>query len=143
MPGSSEYDASAGVQDPAAAGPRGPGPHEQIPPNKPPWFDQPHPVAPWGQQQVLSKVCWSMRAWLNLVGFYGAAGGISHKGLRTVEPRLTRLHVTIVWAPQGPPLPVFTSVAFVSIWREWKEIRRGSFSRLQCLDSRWLRVGGS
>lgn len=53
MPGSSEYDASAGVQDPAAAGPRGPGPHEQIPPNKPPWFDQPHPVAPWGQQQVL------------------------------------------------------------------------------------------
>lgn len=52
MPGSSEYDASGGVQDPAAAGPRGPGPHEQIPPNKPPWFDQPHPVAPWGQQQV-------------------------------------------------------------------------------------------
>ncbi|XP_037674064.1 calcium homeostasis endoplasmic reticulum protein isoform X2 [Choloepus didactylus] len=51
MPGSSEYDASGGVQDPAAAGPRGPGPHEQIPPNKPPWFEQPHPVAPWGQQQ--------------------------------------------------------------------------------------------
>lgn len=52
MPGSSEYDASGGVQDPAATGPRGPGPHDQIPPNKPPWFDQPHPVAPWGQQQV-------------------------------------------------------------------------------------------
>uniref|UniRef100_A0A452EIL3 Calcium homeostasis endoplasmic reticulum protein n=1 Tax=Capra hircus TaxID=9925 RepID=A0A452EIL3_CAPHI len=51
MPGSSEYDASGGVQDPAASGPRGPGPHDQIPPNKPPWFDQPHPVAPWGQQQ--------------------------------------------------------------------------------------------
>lgn len=65
MPGSSEYDASAGVQDPAATGPRGPGPHEQIPPNKPPWFDQPHPVAPWGQQQVLSGVFWSAHAWLN------------------------------------------------------------------------------
>ena len=52
MPGSSDYDASGGVQDPAATGPRGPGPHDQIPPNKPPWFDQPHPVAPWGQQQV-------------------------------------------------------------------------------------------
>ncbi|KAB0406634.1 hypothetical protein E2I00_018637 [Balaenoptera physalus] len=51
IPGSSEYDASGGVQDPAATGPRGPGPHDQIPPNKPPWFDQPHPVAPWGQQQ--------------------------------------------------------------------------------------------
>ncbi|MXQ93477.1 hypothetical protein E5288_WYG021178 [Bos mutus] len=51
MPGSSEYDTSGGVQDPAASGPRGPGPHDQIPPNKPPWFDQPHPVAPWGQQQ--------------------------------------------------------------------------------------------
>ncbi|XP_055975744.1 calcium homeostasis endoplasmic reticulum protein isoform X2 [Sorex fumeus] len=51
MPGSSEYDASGGVQDPAAPGPRGPGPHDQIPPSKPPWFDQPHPVAPWGQQQ--------------------------------------------------------------------------------------------
>lgn len=53
MPGSSDYDSAGGVQDPAAAGPRGPGPHDQIPPNKPPWFDQPHPVAPWGQQQVL------------------------------------------------------------------------------------------
>jgi hypothetical protein len=54
MPGSSEYDTAGGVPDPAAAaGPRGPGPHDQIPPNKPPWFDQPHPVAPWGQQQVL------------------------------------------------------------------------------------------
>uniref|UniRef100_A0A5F9DK34 Calcium homeostasis endoplasmic reticulum protein n=1 Tax=Oryctolagus cuniculus TaxID=9986 RepID=A0A5F9DK34_RABIT len=51
MPGSSDYDSAGGVQDPAAAGPRGPGPHDQIPPNKPPWFDQPHPVAPWGQQQ--------------------------------------------------------------------------------------------
>uniref|UniRef100_A0A8C0GQW9 Calcium homeostasis endoplasmic reticulum protein n=1 Tax=Chelonoidis abingdonii TaxID=106734 RepID=A0A8C0GQW9_CHEAB len=52
LAGSAEYDATgAGVQDPAAAGPRGPGPHDQIPPNKPPWFDQPHPVAPWGQQQ--------------------------------------------------------------------------------------------
>lgn len=59
MPGSSEYDASGGVQDPAASGPRGPGPHDQIPPNKPPWFDQPHPVAPWGQQQVsLRTCCW-------------------------------------------------------------------------------------
>lgn len=59
MPGSSEYDTSGGVQDPAASGPRGPGPHDQIPPNKPPWFDQPHPVAPWGQQQVsLRTCCW-------------------------------------------------------------------------------------
>lgn len=44
------------MQDPASGGPRGPGSHDQIPPNKPPWFDQPHPVAPWGQQQVLSAV---------------------------------------------------------------------------------------
>ncbi|XP_030876015.1 calcium homeostasis endoplasmic reticulum protein isoform X2 [Leptonychotes weddellii] len=57
MPGSSEYDGSGGVQDPASGGPRGPGPHDQIPPNKPPWFDQPHPVAPWGQQQVFSQTC--------------------------------------------------------------------------------------
>lgn len=57
MPGSSEYDASGGVQDPATTGPRGPGPHDQIPPNKPPWFDQPHPVAPWGQQQVFLQTC--------------------------------------------------------------------------------------
>lgn len=65
MPGSSEYDTSAGVQDPAAAGPRGPGPHEQIPPNKPPWFDQPHPVAPWGQQQVLPKNLLGVHTWLS------------------------------------------------------------------------------
>ncbi|OXB73100.1 UNVERIFIED_CONTAM: hypothetical protein H355_012025 [Colinus virginianus] len=52
LAGSSEYDtAGSGVQDPASGGPRGPGSHDQIPPNKPPWFDQPHPVAPWGQQQ--------------------------------------------------------------------------------------------
>uniref|UniRef100_A0A7M4FH05 Calcium homeostasis endoplasmic reticulum protein n=1 Tax=Crocodylus porosus TaxID=8502 RepID=A0A7M4FH05_CROPO len=52
LAGSTEYDTSgAGVQDPSASGPRGPGSHDQIPPNKPPWFDQPHPVAPWGQQQ--------------------------------------------------------------------------------------------
>lgn len=69
MPGSSEYDATGGVQDPAAAGPRGPGPHDQIPPNKPPWFDQPHPVAPWGQQQVFHKTCgggvdtWGLMRW--------------------------------------------------------------------------------
>lgn len=66
MPGSSEYDASGGVQDPAAAGPRGPGPHDQIPPNKPPWFDQPHPVAPWGQQQVF--LTGAGRARLGLMG---------------------------------------------------------------------------
>lgn len=44
------------MQDPASGGPRGPGSHDQIPPNKPPWFDQPHPVAPWGQQQVRNAV---------------------------------------------------------------------------------------
>lgn len=53
LAGSTEYDTTgSGVQDPASGGPRGPGSHDQIPPNKPPWFDQPHPVAPWGQQQV-------------------------------------------------------------------------------------------
>ncbi|KAM6113748.1 calcium homeostasis endoplasmic reticulum protein isoform 1-T1 [Phoenicopterus ruber ruber] len=52
LAGSAEYDTTgSGVQDPASGGPRGPGSHDQIPPNKPPWFDQPHPVAPWGQQQ--------------------------------------------------------------------------------------------
>nr|XP_013811557.1 PREDICTED: calcium homeostasis endoplasmic reticulum protein [Apteryx mantelli mantelli] len=52
LAGSTEYDTTgSGVQDPASGGPRGPGSHDQIPPNKPPWFDQPHPVAPWGQQQ--------------------------------------------------------------------------------------------
>ncbi|XP_070604382.1 calcium homeostasis endoplasmic reticulum protein isoform X1 [Erythrolamprus reginae] len=52
LAGSTEYEATgAGPPDPAATGPRGPGPHEHIPPNKPPWFDQPHPVTPWGQQQ--------------------------------------------------------------------------------------------
>lgn len=55
--GSTEYDTTgSGVQDPASGGPRGPGSHDQIPPNKPPWFDQPHPVAPWGQQQVRNAV---------------------------------------------------------------------------------------
>lgn len=66
MPGTSEYDASGGVQDPAASGPRGPGPHDQMPPNKPPWFDQPHPVAPWGQQQV------SLKTWCG--GMWGTLG---------------------------------------------------------------------
>lgn len=57
LAGSSEYDTTgSGVQDPASGGPRGPGSHDQIPPNKPPWFDQPHPVAPWGQQQVSNAV---------------------------------------------------------------------------------------
>lgn len=57
LAGSTEYDTSgSGVQDPASGGPRGPGSHDQIPPNKPPWFDQPHPVAPWGQQQVRNIV---------------------------------------------------------------------------------------
>ncbi|KAL7992848.1 hypothetical protein Chor_017104 [Crotalus horridus] len=52
LAGSTEYEATgAGPPDPAAAGPRGPGPHDHIPPNKPPWFEQPHPVTPWGQQQ--------------------------------------------------------------------------------------------
>uniref|UniRef100_A0A8C5WH96 Calcium homeostasis endoplasmic reticulum protein n=1 Tax=Leptobrachium leishanense TaxID=445787 RepID=A0A8C5WH96_9ANUR len=37
--------------DPISGGALGPAPHEQIPPNKPPWFDQPQPIAPWGQQQ--------------------------------------------------------------------------------------------
>lgn len=56
LAGSTEYEATgAGPPDPAAAGPRGPGPHDHIPPNKPPWFDQPHPVTPWGQQQVLAE----------------------------------------------------------------------------------------
>ena len=75
MPGSSEYDASGGVQDPAAAGPRGPGPHDQIPPNKPPWFDQPHPVAPWGQQQVFSQTCGGGGGWaLSCVGRWAFPG---------------------------------------------------------------------
>lgn len=65
------------MQDPASGGPRGPGSHDQIPPNKPPWFDQPHPVAPWGQQQVRNSSedggrgsdclgCggWEMKSWL-------------------------------------------------------------------------------
>lgn len=57
LAGSTEYDTTgSGVQDPASGGPRGPGSHDQIPPNKPPWFDQPHPVAPWGQQQVRNIV---------------------------------------------------------------------------------------
>lgn len=73
MPGSSEYDASGGVQDPAAAGPRGPGPHDQIPPNKPPWFDQPHPVAPWGQQQVFSQT-WVGRLLCGSAGWWWLAG---------------------------------------------------------------------
>uniref|UniRef100_A0ACB8F198 Uncharacterized protein n=1 Tax=Sphaerodactylus townsendi TaxID=933632 RepID=A0ACB8F198_9SAUR len=52
LAGAADYEAAgAGGPDPAAPGPRGPVPHEHIPPNKPPWFDQPHPVAPWGQQQ--------------------------------------------------------------------------------------------
>ncbi|XP_018095302.1 calcium homeostasis endoplasmic reticulum protein S homeolog isoform X1 [Xenopus laevis] len=41
----------APVPDPNAGGGRGPPPHEQSPHNKPPWFDQPQPIAPWGQQQ--------------------------------------------------------------------------------------------
>lgn len=57
LAGSTEYDTTgSGVQDPASGGPRGPGSHDQIPPNKPPWFDQPHPVAPWGQQQVRTTI---------------------------------------------------------------------------------------
>lgn len=79
MPGSSEYDASGNVQDPATAGPRGPGPHDQIPPNKPPWFDQPHPVAPWGQQQVFFM---GVGRWLLQVGgaFSGLLGDMSAVG---------------------------------------------------------------
>ncbi|XP_034972880.2 calcium homeostasis endoplasmic reticulum protein [Zootoca vivipara] len=52
LPGSAEYEAAgAGAADSATPGPRGPGPHDHIPPNKPPWFEQPHPVTPWAQQQ--------------------------------------------------------------------------------------------
>ncbi|KAG8454868.1 hypothetical protein GDO86_001187 [Hymenochirus boettgeri] len=39
------------VPDTSASGGRGQPPHEQIPPNKPPWFDQPQPITPWSQQQ--------------------------------------------------------------------------------------------
>lgn len=86
MPGSSEYDASGGVQDPAAAGPRGPGPHDQIPPNKPPWFDQPHPVAPWGQQQVFSQTCGGggpSPVWISglVVARWGNGGSAAGPGL--------------------------------------------------------------
>ncbi|KAJ7308257.1 hypothetical protein JRQ81_008783 [Phrynocephalus forsythii] len=55
LAGSAEYDpAGTAASDPAAPGPprgAGAGPPEHLPPNKPPWFEQPHPVGPWGQQQ--------------------------------------------------------------------------------------------
>ncbi|KAM4710088.1 calcium homeostasis endoplasmic reticulum protein isoform 2-T2 [Discoglossus pictus] len=39
------------VPDTTNEGTHASAPLEQIPPNKPPWFDQPQPIAPWGQQQ--------------------------------------------------------------------------------------------
>ncbi|MEE6487833.1 hypothetical protein FKM82_015058 [Ascaphus truei] len=52
MPSSPEFEPPPGsVPDPTAGGTRVPVAHDQIPPNKIPWFDQPQPIAPWGQQQ--------------------------------------------------------------------------------------------
>ncbi|XP_040176962.1 calcium homeostasis endoplasmic reticulum protein [Rana temporaria] len=52
IPTPAEFEPPPGnVPDPVTAAGRGPAPHEQMPPNKPPWFDQPQPMAPWGQQQ--------------------------------------------------------------------------------------------
>ncbi|XP_072260752.1 calcium homeostasis endoplasmic reticulum protein isoform X2 [Pyxicephalus adspersus] len=52
IPNPGEFEPPPGtVPDPATAAARGPAPHEQMPSNKPPWFDQPQPMTPWGQQQ--------------------------------------------------------------------------------------------